>query len=127
MAFVMTITFDYNINESLQVGDNVYHSSPSSSGGFNVVNSTNDLTHIGVVYNILSTKEIEVYSTYVDNTGAPLPGIIPVQDNYISFSKNRTVNNNNLTGYYSLVEFKNNSKTKAEMFAAGSVVTESSK
>ena len=124
---ILKLTVNHKLNESLQVGDNVYHSSPSSSGGFNVVNSTNGLTHIGVVYNILSTKEIEVYSTYVDNTGAPLPGIIPVQDNYISFSKNRTVNNNNLTGYYSLVEFKNNSKTKAEMFAAGSVVTESSK
>tara|TARA_R100000458_G_scaffold41801_1_gene39546 strand:- start:3189 stop:3572 length:384 start_codon:yes stop_codon:yes gene_type:complete len=127
MAFVITITFDYTINDSLQVGDNVYHSSPSQSGGFNVVNNTGDITHIGIVYNILSPYKIEVYSEYTDPGGNPLPGITPNESSYISFSKNRVVNNSDLPGYYSLVKLKNNSDEKIEMFSVGTNIGESSK
>ena len=127
MAFVITITFDYTINDSLQIGDNVYHSLPQSSAEFSVVNNIGDITHIGVVYNILSPYKIEVYSEYVDGSGNALPGITPNENSYISFSKNRIVNNSDLPGYYSLVKFVNNSTSRAEMFSAAVFVGESSK
>tara|TARA_R100000008_G_scaffold70679_2_gene48361 strand:+ start:590 stop:976 length:387 start_codon:yes stop_codon:yes gene_type:complete len=126
-SFVITLEFDYEVNTSLQVGDNVYHTTTSTSSTFDVVNNTNSLQHIGVVYNILSPFIIEVISEYADANGDPFPGVIPNNGSYITFSKNRIVNNSDLLGYYSSVKFENNSPIKAELFSIGTIVTESSK
>jgi hypothetical protein len=128
MAFTITLNFDYEINTSLQVGDQVYHTETSLLGGFN----QNDITfggqiHIGTVHSILSPFQIEVYSEYTDSIGDPLPGIEPTPNDYISFSKNRIVNNNDLLGYYAEVMLLNYSPHKAELFSIGSVITENSK
>ena len=137
MAFIITLNFDYEINTSLQVGDQVYHTGTSLLGGF----EQNDIvfggqTHIGTVHNILSLFQIEVYSEYVcentiipgcANIGDPLPGIIPSPPDYISFSKNRIVNNSDLLGYYASVKFVNDSITDAKLWAIASEVTENSK
>ena len=126
-SFVITLEFDYEVNTSLQVGDNVYHTTTSTSSTFDVVNNTSSLQHIGVVYNILSPFIIEVISEYDDANGDPFPGVIPNNGSYITFSKNRIVNNSDLLGYYSSVKFENNSPIKAELFSIGTIVTESSK
>ena len=126
-SFVITLEFDYEVNTSLQVGDNVYHTTTSTSSTFDVVNNTSSLQHIGVVYNILSPFLIEVISEYANTNGDPFPGVIPNDGSYITFSKNRIVNNSDLLGYYSSVRFENNSTIKAELFSIGTIVTESSK
>ena len=90
MAFVLTLNFDYEINTSLQIGDQVYHTTTPLLGGFEQNdNLSGGQIHIGTVYSILSPFQIEVYSKYTDANGNPLTGIEPEPDDYISFSKNR--------------------------------------
>ena len=43
------------------------------------------------------------------------------------FTKDNRANLSNLTGYFAEVEFRNNSKDEAELFAVSMGVTESSK
>jgi len=138
MAYVQTLNFDHDINTSLQIGDQVYMTSTSDFGGFQQ-NSSAVPIHIGHVHSIISSTEIEVYSEYVCQTvdpsvgcnavGDPLPYNLldPTGGDYISFSKNRVVNNNDLLGYYASVHFVNNSTTDAKLWSVGSGITENSK
>ena len=48
-------------------------------------------------------------------------------DSYYFFTKNQVINTSSLSGYYADVQFQNNSRVKAELFAVSSEVTESSK
>jgi len=128
MAYVKTLTFNHDINTSLQIGDQVYKTSTSPLGGFEN-NSSAVPIHIGKVHGIISSKQIKVYSEYVDSNGTPLPYNMLSTDGgeYISFSKNRVVNNNDLLGYYASVHFVNNSTTDAKLWSVGSGITENSK
>ena len=128
MAYVQTLIFNHDINVSLQVGDQVYMTSTSPLGGFEN-NSSAVPIHIGHVHNIISSTEIEVYSEYVDANGDPLSYNMLDSNggDYISFSKNRVVNNNDLLGYYASVHFVNNSTTDAKLWSVGSGITENSK
>ena len=127
MSFITTITFSQPINASVQIGDNLYQSTPSSSGGFSVVASSSGVTHIGVVYSIIDQYSLELESTYEDQNGMPIPANYPSQGSYISFSKDGQVNQNELLGYYSSFTFVNNSKTKAKLFSVSTEITENSK
>tara|TARA_R110000737_G_scaffold320562_1_gene332134 strand:- start:323 stop:703 length:381 start_codon:yes stop_codon:yes gene_type:complete len=126
MAYVVTLTFNYDINTSLQVGDQVYKTTTTSLGGFEQ-NLTATPTHIGEVSGFPGIGQVEVLSEYVDSTGLALPANYPVSADYISFSKNRVVNNNDLLGYHASVHFANNSTTAAKLWSVGSGVTENSK
>ena len=128
MAYVQTLIFNHDINVSLQVGDQVYMTSTSPLGGFEN-NSSAVPIHVGHVHNIISSTEIEVYSEYVDANGDPLSYNMLDSNggDYISFSKNRVVNNNDLLGYYASVHFVNNSTTDAKLWSVGSGITENSK
>tara|TARA_R100001015_G_C4634592_1_gene201389 strand:- start:333 stop:803 length:471 start_codon:yes stop_codon:yes gene_type:complete len=55
----------------------------------------------------------------------PIP--TPTATSFVFFSKNNKHNMSSLTGYYGEVEFRNNSKTKAELFATACEIEESSK
>tara|TARA_R110002012_G_scaffold174385_1_gene339258 strand:- start:155 stop:538 length:384 start_codon:yes stop_codon:yes gene_type:complete len=125
-SIIILLEFLQALNVSLQVGDSVYFNSLNPSGGF--LENSNAPKHFGTVENIISPTAIEVRCPYVDTTTfLPLAGALPTNNDYISFSKNRTVNNNSLKGYYGSVNFQNNSKVKAELFSVGSEVSESSK
>ena len=136
MAYVQTLNFNHDINVSLQIGDQVYMTSTSPLGGFEN-NSSAVPIHVGHVHNIISSTEIEVYSEYVCQAVGPGCNAIgdPLSYNmldsnggdYISFSKNRVVNNNDLLGYYASVHFVNNSTTEAKLWSVGSGITENSK
>ena len=127
MAFVITLNFNYEINTSLQVGDNVYHSTPNQQGGFDVIDSSNPPVHVGTVYSIISPNEIEILSTYEDSPGIPTSANYPTSSSFISFSKDGIVNRNELTGYYASVKLKNNSNEYAELFTLSANIEESSK
>ena len=143
MAFSITLTFDHEINTSLQIGDQVYHTSTTPLGGFDQNNfDFGGQTHIGVVQDIISPDltdflisndptdvkhRVQVFSEHVDSSGNPLSGVIPSSGAYISFSKNRIVNNNELLGYYGLLRFENDSIREAELFSVGSEVVINSK
>ena len=51
----------------------------------------------------------------------------PSVDDFIMFSKDNKVNLSSLLGYYSKVQFRNNSTSEGEMFAVGADFVESSK
>ena len=133
----LKITLTGEVNTSLQIGDDVYHSMPSSSGEFQVVDLPTDLIHIGKVYDIISPYKIQVYSTHVctavgvpvgcTSASGPVPGIQPPANSYISFSKSAVVNNSDIIGYYAKVDFENNRTDNIELFSIGSEITENSK
>lgn len=128
LTFTFVLEFDYDLNVSLQVGDNAYYNALATSGGFQQ-NNTSSVMHIGVVTDIDRVgRRVVVSSPHVDqSTGNPLPNAEPPMGSYISFSKSSVVNNNDLTGYYSTVILTNDSRSKAELFSVASGVTESSK
>jgi len=125
MAFLITLQLSGNINFSLQVGDQVYHTLTSQLGGFHQ-NPNIQQTHIGEVIAIYPNS-IQVLSEHDDGVGNPLPGIEPPDGAFISFSKNRIVNNSDLLGYYASAQFVNDSQFDAKLFMVGSEVSENSK
>ena len=56
----------------------------------------------------------------------PIANLLSV-NSFIMFSKSNNVNSASLKGYYAQVEFRNNSNKKAELFAVGSEIVQSSK
>lgn len=128
VTFTISLTFSFELNDSIQVGDDVYWTSITPLGGFAHSAPNNVVMHIGTITAINQlTNTITVASPHVDSLGNPLPNISPPLNSFISFSKNNVVNNNDLTGYYSSIQFVNDSVIKAELFSVGSGVSESSK
>ena len=108
----MIIKLKNNIqNSSLQVKDIAYHVTLSGKFG-------NDPTKIGEI-----TEIDYVNSSIKIDSVASTPGL----NDFIMFSKNKSVNNSSLLGYYAEVKLTNDSNEKAELFALGSEVSESSK
>ena len=147
-----TLTFDSEINFSLQVGDTVYYSpvnSMSSQGGysqgastisqsgFNTVTNSDTIVEFGVVTSVSQNSITVAYDNVGQAVGGPQPvggttvysnAVVPPQPgDYIMFAKNKKVNSSSLKGYYAEVEFVNYSKDKIELFSVGSEVSESSK
>jgi|15BtaG_2_1085339.scaffolds.fasta_scaffold08859_3 hypothetical protein len=128
MGYILQLDFSHEINTSLQIGDNVYFTSTSSLAGFDYNNSTfGGQTHVGVVYAIITPFQIEVEGDYLYSNGQPNANNIPSDSDYISFSKNRIANNNDLLGYFATAEFVNDSPWHAFLWSVGSDVTENSK
>ena len=88
-----------------------------------------EMKYIGHQYLLLEgvTNVLSIESPYGNGAGGWMPGVTPPNGSYLSFAKNRIVNNNNLLGYHGLIKFVNNSKEKVELFSVGSILTESSK
>tara|TARA_B110000211_G_scaffold31460_1_gene31917 strand:+ start:2672 stop:3028 length:357 start_codon:yes stop_codon:yes gene_type:complete len=116
---IQTLTLNFpNVNVSAQLGDLVYYSIPSTSGGFNT--SSIPVTFAFGVIIAITTTFITV--EYEDATVSP-----PPTGSFIFFQKDKKVNMSSILGYYMQVDFVNDSKEKAELFSVGSEVSESSK
>lgn len=126
------LQFTGNLNTSIQIGDSIFTSggSTESEEGFDITDYANattnmygsDISYVGTVNNI--TISGSGYTIEVDNATGAIP---PAADSYIFFSKNQDVNVSSVKGYYNAIKFKNNSKTKAELFAVSCSITASSK
>jgi hypothetical protein len=130
-----TLTFNSEINYSLQVGDMVYYSPtnpPSGGSKFETISSGDygNIVKFGVV--------TELFPNGDPNAGIPPNSIVVVYDNnagvsppqlndYIMFAKDKEVNSSSLIGYYAEVTFKNNATDNIELFSISSEVSESSK
>ena len=114
----ITLTFNESLNFSLAIGDTIHYSTPAMSGGYNI---SQDWTRLGEVVSIDGKIVI------VKNTEILLPPVINLSTDYFSFTKPNKVNLTNLTGYFAEVQFVNEDTKKAELFAVGSEVVESSK
>ena len=127
---IHTLTFNNDINVSLQVGDVVYYSPTGTiaGSGFSTVNSVGSIVKFGVVsaiYNDGLGNNIPPHSVLVmfDETTVLAPRIT----DYIMFSKNKQVNSSSIIGYYAKAHFVNNSTKEIELFSVGSEIFESSK
>lgn len=132
MAYI-DLTFD-EINNSMEVGDVVYYTNTTTSDGFEV--SSNTIVQIGTIESITTDTDqylddgVTANSTYnkkivvVDCESDLTP---PTTNDFIFFSKNNVINISAVKGYYSLIEFKNNSTSATEMFSVGCDISESSK
>lgn len=123
----ITLTFENDLNTSLDYGDTIWYTDPTSVGGYDVAN-TDIVLKLGKVESVdRQTKTIQVSRLHDPNdpnfTGPPsLPS-----NHYIMFSKPNSFNTSGLKGYYAEVRLDNNSTEKVELFAVGSEISESSK
>ena len=104
-------------NTSIQIGDTAYYITPSTTtlpNGFIVQNE--DIKLIGEI-TVMGNNYITI-GTVVNQ---------PADDDFIMFSKDKSVNNTSLLGYYAKIQLNNDSTEKAELFALSSEITISSK
>ena len=115
-----TISIDFEINSSLQIGDELYYNcvKPTTMAGFTVID-TNIL--LGTVTNITNGS-----ITFRYNAGTLAQ--FPCDQMFISFKKDCSINNSGLRGYYALATFTNNDfNNKNEIFSINTQASLSSK
>ena len=118
----LTMTFGFELNSSVQVGDVAYHCSPSDDSGF-LTDAQSSIKLVGSITSITpwnGTQSV-IVCDYTNNITPPSNG------SYILFSKDNAVNIGSISGYYGLAKFSNNSTVRGEMFSAACQVFESSK
>ena len=125
MAIIsIQLTFD-NINVSAQVGDIVYYTNGgNTTGGFNQAGLANTIRLGPIIAMNGNTITVQYDDLNVGNGPVLLS---PSVGSFISFAKDKKANTSSLLGYYMSVNFVNDSKEKAELFAVGSEIVESSK
>tara|TARA_X000001388_G_C2224331_1_gene120550 strand:- start:163 stop:522 length:360 start_codon:yes stop_codon:yes gene_type:complete len=117
----VTLTFNSPINMSCKIDDAAYYTpDPASSGGFEVDNG------IFLIGTITSITDNGTTVTIVCNDTGPYASNVN-QNDFIFFAKNNTVELKKIKGYYAEVEYRNNSKKPAELFATACGVVTSSK
>ena len=112
MAYEL-ITFETPLNTSIQVGDIAHFSAVTNS----IVIQPSE--EAGIIVEVNKTDQ----SIVIERTSNVSIGI----GNFISFSKNISVNESSLKGYYANVIFENSSHTRSELFAISSEIAISSK
>ena len=122
----LTLNFAQKINVSAQVGDIVYFTPVTANFESSGETVSTTLHQIGTCDSIAAIR-LSMTVDYV--AGTPTPGTAPFDNNnFILFSKDKSVNPSGLIGYYASVKFKNSDKTKvSELFSIGSQIFESSK
>ena len=135
--------FDNRLNDSVQVGDRIYYSLPTT-GQAGVNHPSNPVltkpVYLGIATYVMYWDEptseawvcvAEPVASTIDNfedceeDGSPTDG--GCCDVYYFFSKDNEVNLTSLVGYYSQVQVRNNSLTEAEIFSITSDFAESSR
>jgi|TARA_R110002074_G_scaffold70805_1_gene164124 hypothetical protein len=144
---LVTLTFNHNINESVQVGDIAYYVStvpvgvpgtsmvqviPNAVWTYGPLHESTTTPHftetrenvvmIGPIVTVTLTSITCDMPTNLAGQYGP-----PTTSDFIMFSKDNKANVSSLLGYYSLLKLRNNSKTKAEMFSVAADFIESSK
>tara|TARA_R110000765_G_scaffold329411_1_gene420266 strand:+ start:6501 stop:6887 length:387 start_codon:yes stop_codon:yes gene_type:complete len=126
----ITLIFKY-LNSSTQVGDEIYFTNTVVAGGFNT-GSLDTTKKLGIIKEIekeyVANQNTNKYKVLIDHFTALGHSQVGVSTNsFFMFSKNNEVNLTSLVGYYAKVNFINNSKEKAELFAVSSEIVQSSK
>jgi len=134
MAFTLTLSFNNTINESVQIGDIVYFTPVTATGGSTSFEASNvsNILELGKIteinnpnlYTGPASSIVLLCNLYDQNTGL---AIIPASNDFIMFGKDKTINTTSLVGYYAEVNFVNDSDKEIELFSVGSEVAESSK
>jgi len=125
------INFDKKINDSVQIGDELYYYIVTYLDGNSANNTPNNISMssenlVGVITSI-GEKYIDVATG-----SAPTGFAVAVTNGFAFFTfrkpeHNGWTNISSLKGYHAEVEFTNDSHEKQELFAVGSEITISSK
>jgi hypothetical protein len=133
-----TVTYSFNttINRSVQIGDVLYYAAVgvdqdfySVSGGFSAatkpidtVANYNKIKRAGVITSITRTASGGSIIIEQDVLVA-----LPADGDFIFFSKEASVNNSSMLGYFAEVKLENDSNKKIELFNIATDIFESSK
>lgn len=142
----LNITFQYDLNTSLQIGDTMYYlnmETPhtltdneytlnTTTGAFTEDQSGNptqqygdqdNMVKMGTIVGITENNDgSSTINCVIDNLSTR-----PTTTSYFLFGKDNRANMSTLAGYYAEVEFVNDSTEYAEIFSVGSEIVESSK
>lgn len=120
----ITFTLSHPLNQAIQPGTNdvAYYADTS---GYPLANSnTVDFADTAVKLGPIVAVNFPQKQITCD---VPNSAVLPTNQDFLFFSKDNRANMASLLGYYAEVEVKNNSTEKAEIFAMGSEIFESSK
>lgn len=142
----LNITFQYDLNTSLQIGDTMYYlnmETPhvltdneyalnTTTGAFTENQSgnptqkygnQNSMVEMGTIVTITANADgSSTINCVIDNLS-----VRPTTASYFLFGKDNRANMSSLAGYYAEVEFINDSTEYAEIYSVGSEIVESSK
>ena len=118
------INFDNPLNEAVQADskDVAYYADTSQTtfGDGSTVDFADSVVRLGPIVKVdYVNNNIEV--DLEPNT------VLPSVNDFIFFAKDNRANMTSLLGYYNEVEMTNNSTSKAELYAVGTEIVESSK
>ena len=120
----ITFTLTHPLNQAIQQGttDVAYYADTSTYtfSDSSTVDYADTFVRLGAI-TAINYAEKQITCIVADNT------ILPASNDFLFFSKDNRANMTSLLGYYAEVEVKNNSTEKAELFAMGSEIFESSK
>lgn len=121
------INFDKNINESVQVGDELYYSDVSSGTPADPIKA--GPSQADCVITSVGEKHIEVDSLVagLDSGNGSFFMFLKPEHTNASLPNRGYTNVSSLKGYYAEVSMTTDSTSKKELFAVGSEVTVSSK
>lgn len=120
----ITINFSATLNVSIQPTDILYASNPVS----NQVGTNHPTTFVDT--KPVAVGEVVSVNHALMQVTIETTGFTPYDDSlqwYYFFEKNRRANLSGILGYFMSVEYRNLSKRKAEIFATGTEMVESSK
>ena len=116
----ITLTFNEQLNSSLQKGDTVWYLNTSHIGGYDTAESSL-AKKLGIVEEIIDQNNQIIINNNFSSQEPNLEGA------FIMFSKDSRANTSSLVGYYAEVSLENDSKEKIELFAVNSEIVQSSK
>jgi len=127
----ITLTFDFPLNVSVQIGDTAYYVQTQPVGATRVWagTMTPHQTQNGAIIEIGEITGIQQW----DGTQASIicniepTTIPPTTADFILFSKDNKANLSSMLGYFASVEFRNDSRDEGELFSVGCEIFESSK
>ena len=136
---LINLTFLHRINVSVQIGDTVYFTptlpvgQPGTNGNWastttpHMTRDRESVIEIGLVTNISqwNGNNSVITADYPDALAAQYG--VPQETDFIMFSKDNKANLSSLLGYFALVDVRNNSTERAEMFGIAADFVESSK
>jgi hypothetical protein len=137
----VTLSFTHTINVSVQIGDVAYYTPtlpvplqlPGQDGNWastttpHMAGNREDIKMIGPITSITLTPtgNGQIVCDMPNNLAAQYGP--PNIGDFIMFSKDNKANLSSLLGYYCLVQLRNNSTEKSELFTIAADFTESSK
>ena len=136
---IIQLNFNHDINVTVQIDDLVYFVTttavgvPGTLGNWEATTTPHDsapkeeIILIGPVtqFTPWNGSVTTIFADYDDTIAAQYGP--PAATDFIMFSKDNKVNLSSLLGYYAKAQFRNNSRSEAELFAVGADFVESSK